>query len=162
MGLACCGVRGWGAFVLVRGFLGVGVDLGLWGGIVLCNRLPQGGFPMAFDRYRRALMSETHRAGNELLQIARDLLEGYGWTQGVLKDDTGFCVRGAVLEACREMGIVRGWDSESRESVYHAAWGALHAKATCEGFKNVTDWNDWRGRTKDEVLDLFASVSVGG
>ena len=102
-------------------------------------------------------MDETHRAGNELLQIARDLIEGYGWTQGVLKDDTGFCAQGALLEACLEMGERRRFDSESRESAFRAAWDALNAEASFKGFKDVLDWNDAPHRTKDEVLDLLAT-----
>ena len=107
-------------------------------------------------------MDETHRAGNELLQIARDLIEGYGWTQGVLKDDAGFCVRGAVLEACREMGILRRFDQESRESAFYQVLDALNVEVSFDGFWTLADWNDDPGRTKDEVLDLLASVSDDG
>ena len=50
--LVCCGLAVRGAFMLVRGFLGVGVDVGLWGGIVLCTVLATTGDPNQLNKQR--------------------------------------------------------------------------------------------------------------
>ena len=107
-------------------------------------------------------MKKAHRARNELLQMAQDLMEEHGWVQGVFKNDSGFCARGALREARLEMRKHRLFDSESRESAFRAAWDALNAEVFFEGFRTLSAWNDSPRRTKDEVLYLFASVHVGG
>ena len=94
--------------------------------------------------------------GNKMLSEAEALIRAYGWVQDEDgSTDTGFCARGALREARREMDKRSCFDSESRESAFRAAWDALNAEVSFEGFRTLSEWNDSPGRTRAEVLELF-------
>ena len=90
----------------------------------------------------------------------------YGWIQGEAGDEVaGYCTLGALQKATEEL-----WGSDLRtdddghpyarsEEVFASSLEILSALVRDEGFLTVACWNDAPGRTKQEVLTLFAEAA---
>jgi hypothetical protein len=92
----------------------------------------------------------------ELGKLARSVLEQHGWTQGNFGEPgVGFCTLGAIRQAREEtkrLGMtVDAW-LDARGVLLNAIYNVLPLD---EWSGSLIDWNDAKGRTKDEVFDLF-------
>lgn len=79
---------------------------------------------------------------------AAELLEQYGWVQGKYGDigTGGFCLMGAIAETS---GPNRGYYQFN--AIMTATGGA---------FQGGTTWNDFPGRTKEEVIAKLREVAA--
>lgn len=90
-------------------------------------------------------MSETV----ELLRGGMRLLETGGWIQGALRNNNGRCALGALDDACERK------DLQDRER-FRAE--RLLEDAIPTGPKAVGLYNDAKGRTREQVLALYAAA----
>jgi hypothetical protein len=86
----------------------------------------------------------------ELLRATALRLEVSGWTQHVGEDRDGRCCLLGALE--KEAG--------DQNAPYNEAYHALNAARGGWGRIALTRWNDTRGRTLSEVLELIAKAIV--
>ena len=82
----------------------------------------------------------------------------HGWRQGEAGDEVaGYCTVGALQKATEELW---GLGLRTEEEVFYSSLGTLGALVEDEGFDSVVCWNDAPGRTKHEVLTLFAKAAL--
>ena len=111
---------------------------------------------------------ERRRNQQVILEQVKGLILDCGWVQGKLGHQSfGYCLTGAVERAYR----LQGCREESRMSAREASWGAPDARQAlrhlirrrvgpeCEG--DIIDYNDTRGRTKGDILDLLDEAIRG-
>lgn len=108
-----------------------------------------------YDWRISALMGEQVAAIKKLRELtgcglrdAKVLLERYGWIQGDMENKHGFCALGALTSALCSNRM----SNPSIDIYNHPARFSLH-KALDN--RSVIAWNDYPGRTKEEVLGLF-------
>jgi len=92
----------------------------------------------------------------QILSRAYEILEG-GWCQRHMQDYVGsYCILGAISKVFTENGCVPSIN-------YHRArWRIEQAIEIDYGANVVSDFNDFPGRTKEEVLDVVAkAISIG-
>jgi len=83
-------------------------------------------------------------------QAVKEFLNTEGWIQGQFHNEFGYCLAGAMDEVSRRNNV-------SEKTV----WSAVLAIQDKIGLKSLANWNDYQGRTKEEVLDMLASISNG-
>lgn len=97
----------------------------------------------------------------DILDDAADLLERKGWIQGRYSNENGHCAVGAITRVCGlydavsltvpDMVEVRS----QIEAAYQVERVLRNILAERGGPLHVQTWNDKKGRTKQEVLDLL-------
>lgn len=95
----------------------------------------------------------------DVLAVAKDLIERYGWTQcdfgGTWSDGEvrPMCADGAIREAIRQTSgayqPTLNNDHVFREFAFCLDWPYARSES------DIIMWNDVEGRTKEEVLDTF-------
>lgn len=93
-------------------------------------------------------MPKTPSELHKLFLEARDLIKEHGWVR--LKAgsfEEGFCLVGAVVRAAKPGNTVEGVGAE--------AYDLLRRLTDHE---HPHEWNDTKGRTEDEVLDLLETA----
>ena len=108
-------------------------------------------------------MSEMYTDEFNLLTRAQTVTCIYGWRQneaGNKRD--GYCAEGALDEAAGELWgpSLRTEDFPGGGEAYYRSLRTLGALAQDEGFVSIAGWNDHPGRTKHEVLTLFARAAL--
>lgn len=89
--------------------------------------------------------THTLDEASKLLLKAAALIEERGWCQGSMLSPSGYCALGAIGVA----GDYRDIAYKARDK-FSAVVGS------------VATWNDWPGRTKEEVIAKLRSVAIGG
>lgn len=99
---------------------------------------------------------------SEVLDLAADMIEKYGWVQGIEGWDKGY---GAGL--CLEGGIVaalgRSLGSSPNRITMREMWACPAYKAV-QGYLGVRPplwwWNDDLSRTKEEVIEVLRAAAA--
>lgn len=85
---------------------------------------------------------------------AIEILETQGWIQGSAHTSEGYCLLGAIDAAFKyqvELGLIRlDWSYGRQHDLYNYLKDKLQS--------TLAKWNDKRGRTKEEVIELLRSV----
>jgi hypothetical protein len=97
------------------------------------------------------------RLNPRLFKVAGELLSKHGWVQGYYGLPNGYCVVGACGEAMRKLGLGSGTSEFEQSSYFMPLREAVDAIG---GINQMTDhevyrWNDTKGRTLDEVLNVL-------
>ena len=110
-------------------------------------------------------MGEGYTDEFRVLTRAQTTICVYGWRQGEAGDVVaGYCAVGALQGAVEAL-----WGSDLRtdddgyarsEEAFYSSLGTLGALVEDEGFDSVVCWNDAPGRTKHEVLTMFAKAAL--
>lgn len=72
------------------------------------------------------------------------VIKSYGWVQGRYHSEDGFCLLGAIYHAYPTA-------ANRRTNILARLRGKIHVFF-------MTEWNDEKGRTKKEVIDLLESI----
>ena len=103
-----------------------------------------------------------------VLGRAADLIEEFGWVQGMARDLNGaYCVIGAVSMAIAEHRRDRGFDRSLSPPAMTAMRAGIRERydlpprlATCwDPAEVVVGWHDMPGRTKSEVVGLLRELA---
>ena len=110
-------------------------------------------------------MSEPFTDEFNLLTRAQTVTCVYGWQQneaGNKRD--GYCAVGALARADQELWGPNLHTEDglfhNNEEAYYRCRSTLDVLAQAEGFRSIVGWNDKPGRTKHEVLTLFAKAAL--
>ena len=87
----------------------------------------------------------------ELLLAAADLIEREGWTQGTYRDDSGFCLIGALCAVCG-----RPADGDTLAMVGARFLPVLDFDEMAKAW----DWNDYRNRTQRQVTKRLRAAAA--
>src|SRR5437879_1675262 len=93
----------------------------------------------------------------ELMLKAAVLLEEKGWIQNIIRNKNGFCAAGALFYSSAEPLKLVG--ELLRKPIYTKAIEKLKEEVVKAGYDNVPDWNDARGRTKEQVIAKLREVA---
>lgn len=90
-----------------------------------------------------------------IFRDALKLLDERGWRQGIPHDGRpGICLGEAILEASGGPD----WDFDRQAEARNASWKIVEKHVG----KAVTQWNDARDRTLDDVKNLISKLSEDG
>ncbi len=87
------------------------------------------------------------------LRSAAQLIEEKGWIQYQNKNHSGFCMHGAITDAV----IMDPGNDHTYDRIY-LIHKRLKARLDCTG---ITTWNDFPGRTKEEVVAALLEEANG-
>ncbi len=86
-----------------------------------------------------------------VLRDAANLLRERGWAQGTYYRGGGYCLLGAIRMARFGGLIISDHDDLLYRSVMDAVGSRIH--------RDIPDWNDVPGRTKEEVILLLETAA---
>jgi hypothetical protein len=90
----------------------------------------------------------------QILRAAKDVILTRGWTRGDWDNERGeVCVMGAVNVATVGCARASRFAESDMLSARCETWSLLQ-RLLPSGF-GISDWNDSRGRTPEDILDLF-------
>lgn len=100
--------------------------------------------------------------GGDALREAALVLKTRGWIQGRDRNEDGYCLVGALIQA---RVVHLDLFPEARQEVLDAhseAYNRLYLElADADYNDSITGWNDAPERTKDEVVELLERVARG-
>ena len=110
-------------------------------------------------------MREGYADEFRMLTRAQTVICVHGWRQGEAGDEAaGYCAVEALQKATEALW---GWELEKDTDAYarsikvfDSSLEILGALVEDEGFDSVVCWNDAPGRTKHEVLTMFAKAAL--
>lgn len=91
------------------------------------------------------------------LQMAENFIRSYGWIQGDFgSKDRGACTYGAIAKTLPRKSD--GSSTITDRVAFADAIDCFYRSGVIAGYDSIAQWNDARGRTKDQVLEAFAKA----